>query len=672
MNNSSIAPAIMATSVAASHHQSDDQEIEIDLRQYWRIVMRYKWGILGLAFAITILSLLIVFSIQPIYRGTTTLLIEQKQAKVVTIQEVYDMDSSNKEYLQTQFEILKSRELATRVVTALNLQTHPDFLPKDDDGFSINWRDWIPAGHAENPLPTEEEKLAQVVDLFMTKLFIEPVRNTQLVNISFESPDPRLAAKVSNAMAKAYIDSQMEAKVAMTEQAASWLTERLGSLKITLEKSEQNLQAYREKNDLVDAGTQDSGVSGGVLALSAKQLQDITERVIAAQFKLSEIAQRYGPKHPEYMQAQLDLSEAEQALKIARQNALQVSRKQFGLQELMREADTNRNLYDTFFKRIKEANETRQLETPNARVIDPAVVPRIPVKPRKGLTVALAFVLSLMLGVMLAFLLDYLDSTFKGPEDVETRLGVSMLGLLPIVSVKHAPLPGKPLFLEPNQQGFAEAVRTVRTGVVLSGLDTDHQVVVVTSSVPGEGKTTNSISLALAMGQMEKVLLIDADMRRPTVAKVMGIPGSSPGLSNLVAGSAELEQCIHYFKDGNIDILPAGLIPPNPLELLSSRRFREVLQQLAEKYDRVIIDSAPTLAVSDALVLSTLASAVIYVVKSDSTAFHSARTGIQRLQRVNAPLIGVVLNQVNLTKANKYGGYYGYYDYYGYKQKEQS
>lgn len=651
-----------------------DQEMEIDLRQYWRVVSRYKWGIVGLAFAITVLATLIVFAIKPVYRATNTLLIEQKQAKVVTIQEVYDMDSGNKEYLQTQFEVLKSRDLAARVVRTLKLDENPEFVSPDADeddkkGFAIDWRSWLPQGHADNPLLPEEQKFNRVVDAFISNLTIEPVRNTQLVKISFDSHDPRLAAAISNAMAQAYIDSQMESRIAMTEQAATWLTQRLTGLKTTLEQSEQRLQAYREKNDLVEVGDVDSNGNTSIFALNAKQLQDITERVIAAQFNLSAISQRYGPKHPSYQQAELDLAEAQQALQMARSNAMAVTRKQFGFQELMREVETNRNLYDTFFTRIKEANETRQLETANARVVDPAVTPDKPVKPLKGLTMALAFVLSLMLGVMLAFLLDYLDSTFKGADDVEARLGVPMLGLLPIAK-RRLEQGAKPLFLDADQQGFAEAVRTVRTGVVLSGLDTSHQIVVVTSSVPGEGKTTTSVNLALAMGQMEKVLLIDADMRRPTIAKTLGIPGSSPGLSNLVAGTAEADQCIHHHEEGNIDILTAGLIPPNPLELLSSRRFRDVLQQLSEKYDRIVIDSAPTLAVSDALVLASIANAVIYVVKSDSTAFHSARNGIQKLQRVHAPLTGVVLNQVNLSKASKYGSYYGYYDYYGYKAKE--
>ena len=650
-----------------------DQEMEIDLRQYWRVITRYKWGILGLAFAITVLATLIVFSIQPVYRASTTLLIEQKQAKVVTIQEVYDMDGGG-QYLQTQFEILKSRDLATRVVRKLNLDQSPEFVPvrnEKESGFAIDWRSWLPKGHEANPLPSDEQRLAGVVGAFMAHLSIEPVRNTQLVKINFESFDPRLAALVTNTMAKEYIDSQMEARTGMTEQAAEWLTKRVGFLKATLEQSEQKLQAYREKNDIVETGGTTSEGSG-LLSLNAKQLQDITERVISAQFTLSTISQRYGTKHPAYQQAELDLAKAQEALQMARQTAMVVTRKQFGLQSLMREVETNRTLYDTFFTRVKEANETRQLETPNARVVDTAIPPSSPVKPLKGLTMALAFMLSVMLGIMLAFLLDYLDSTFKGAEDVEARLGIPMLGLFPIAKRKPGSEIGHPLFLENDQQGFAEAVRTVRTGVVLSGLDASHQIVVVTSSVPGEGKTTTAVNLALAMGQMERVLLIDGDMRRPTISITLGIPGSSPGLSNLVAGTADMAQCIYHYGAGNIDILPAGLTPPNPLELLSSRRFRDVLEQLATQYDRIVIDSAPTLAVSDALMLATLANAVIYVVKSDSTAFHSARNGIQKLQRVNAPLTGVVLNQVNLSKASKYGSYYGYYDYYGYKPKDAS
>ena len=195
---------------------SPEQEQEIDLRQYWRIVSRYKWGILGLAIAITVLATLIVFSMDPVYRSTVTLLIEQKQAKVITIEEVYGLDGSNKEYLQTQFEILKSRELAARVVRELKLETHPEFAPQeetkqetDQTSFKLDWRFLLPKGHQKNPSISDDEKFNRIVDRFSANLTVAPVRNTQLVKISFESFDKALAARVANAMAYAYISSQI-------------------------------------------------------------------------------------------------------------------------------------------------------------------------------------------------------------------------------------------------------------------------------------------------------------------------------------------------------------------------------------------------------------------------------------------------------------------------------
>ena len=180
--------------------------------------------------------------------------------------------------------------------------------------------------------------------------------------------------------------------------------------------------------------------------------------------------------------------------------------------------------------------------------------------------------------------------------------------------------------------------------------------------------------MAFSLGQMEKVLLIDADMRRPSLAKALGFGLRSPGLSNLVAGTAKLEECIHHHEGSNIDVITAGLIPPNPLELLSSKRFAKALSVLEEKYDRIVIDTAPAQAVSDALVLSSTVGAMIYVVKADSTSYQQAKAGIKRLKDVNAPLIGVVLNQVNTKKASKYygGDYGGYYDSYGYTEESKN
>lgn len=648
---------------------SVQQDDTIDLRHYWRVLMRFKWGIIGLAIAVTLAAVFIVSAMRPVYKASVTVLIEQKQGKTLaSVDDVYGADITGKEYLQTQFEILKSRELAARVVKSLEIAKHPDYIAKTQAESEektwwqlIDWQQYLPAGHAQNPIPTEEEAFIKLVDSFMTHLSIEPIRQTQLVKVSFESYDRALTAKVANAMAKAYIDSQMEARVTLTQNAADWLSARLGALKANLEVSEKKLQDYRETNNLVEKGDKT-----GVLGLSAEQLTQINQRVTAAQFKVAEISQRYGDKHPALIQAKLELSEAQKAFNEAKETSIELSRKEFKFQELQREVQTNRNLYDTFFTRIKQANDSLELETANARIIDPAVTPSLPFKPRKSLLIALAFILSVIFGAMLAFLLDYLDSTFKGAEDVEDKLGVSMLGMVPLV--KHNKKDNSALlFLNDKQKNYAEAMRTVRTSVILSGIDKPHKTILMTSSLPSEGKSTSSTNLAIALGQMEKVLLIDADLRKPTIAKVLNLPPNNPGLSNLVAGTASVEDCVLHLEEANIDVLTSGLIPPNPSELLSSQKFADLLRDLEQRYDRIIIDSPPTLLVSDALVISKVVDAVVYVIRSDITAHQTVRTGVNRLLAVKAPIIGVILNKVNMKKAAQYyGAYSGYYAYGGY------
>ena len=648
---------------------SSQQDDTIDLRHYWRVLMRFKWGIIGLAIAVTLAAVFFVSAMRPVYKSSVTLLIEQKQGKTITsLDDVYGSDIAGKEYLQTQFEILKSRELAARVVTDLNIAEHPDYIVKADTANAekswwqlIDWKQYLPAGHEQNPIPTEEEKFVKLVDNFMSHISIEPVRQTQLVKINFESYDRALTSRVANEIAKAYINSQMEARVTLTQNAADWLSTRLGALKSNLEVSEKKLQAYREQNNLVENANKT-----GVLGLSAEQLTQINQQVTQAKFKISEISQRYGEKHPALIQAKLELAEAQRAFDEAKNASIELSRKEFGFQELQREVQTNRNLYDTFFTRIKQANDSLELQTANARIIDPAVTPSSPFKPRKALLVVLALVLSLMFGGLLAFMLDYLDSTFKGAEDVEDKLGVSMLGMVPLAKQKKKDASAL-LFLDDKHKNYAEAMRTVRTSVVLSGIDKPHKTIMMTSSVPSEGKSTSAINLAVALGQMERVLLIDADMRKPTIAKVLNLPPNSPGLSNLVAGTATQEDCILHMEDANIDVLTSGLIPPNPSELLSSHKFAELLRKFAQEYDRVIIDSPPTLLVSDALLMSKVVDAVVYVIRSDITTHQTVRTGVNRLLAVKAPIIGVILNKVNMKKAAQYyGAYSSYYAYGGY------
>jgi len=275
------------------------------------------------------------------------------------------------------------------------------------------------------------------------------------------------------------------------------------------------------------------------------------------------------------------------------------------------------------------------------------------------------FVLSLLFGGALTLMLDMLDATIRSVEHVERRLGLSMLGLLPKIDLK-----GKSLLdvvVNDKRQTFNESMRTIRTGIMLSALDNPPKVLLVTSAVPGEGKSTVAANLAINLGKMEKVLLIDCDFRRPSVAMAFGLSTSAAGMSELVAGTAKFKDCIHQSKKYGIDIFTAGTIPPNPLELLASDRFAKLLAVLERHYDRIIVDSPPVHAVSDSLVLSKHAKGMLFVVKADSTSHRVIKPCIKRLQEVDAPIIGVVLNQVDVDKKGSYGyGYGGYYDQYGY------
>lgn len=425
-------------------------------------------------------------------------------------------------------------------------------------------------------------------------------------------------------------------------------------------------------------------------------IKDIKRIEVETQKTVSELSFRYGPKHPKLISAKAQLEGVQKQLVAQAQKLVKgitkdlnsakdnerrlsedlaqekkkfqsITNKEQGYLKLQREVDANRKLYDTFLARSKEMTITTDLEVQKARVIDKAEVPLLPVKPNKKLIVLLAFVASFGFAVVLLFILDALNDSFRTAQEVEGKLGVRLLGLLPLINLKRKQKLASHAYFDDQYKGFSEAIRTLRTGFVLSHMDNNHKVVVVTSSIPGEGKTTTSINIAFAMAQMEKTLLIEADMRRPSFTGIFKFPSYQPGLSNLISGTEKLADVIVTDEQSGLDILPAGFIPPNPLELLSHSKFEALMLVLKDKYDRIIIDSPPTQAVSDALILAKQSDSVIYVVRSESTKQAVVKKGLSRLMEIEAKVDGIVLNRVNIKKGGK-EGYQGYYDYYGYGQ----
>ena len=329
----------------------------------------------------------------------------------------------------------------------------------------------------------------------------------------------------------------------------------------------------------------------------------------------------------------------------------------------------NRQLYDQFMQRSKEA-KVGDLNSPIGRIVDEARPPKGPVGPNKRLIVGLSVLAALLAGVALSLLIERLNNTVKASHEVESKLGVRALGVLPITrTALDAPL--ERIYTESNQNAFSESIRTIRSSVMLSSLHAKSKVVLLTSSVPEEGKTTLAINLAFAFSQVKKTLLVEADMRRPKFARVLDQERNRPGLAELVSEAMPISECVYQVAESNLYVLQSGRVPSNPLELISSKGMDLAIERLREEFEMIVVDSPPVQLVSDAVMLAQLATSLLFVVRADSTPYPVARHALNRLHRADAPVLGVVLNQIDLEKADSYYGEYSgygnrYYRKYGY------
>ncbi len=726
-------------------NENPQSEEVIDLSAYLTVIKRNKWRILSFALVVTLLTIMVTLTLIPRYTATATLLIEAEQSKAVSFDEVYGLDSSKKEYYLTQFEVIKSDSIAREVITKLDLKAHSDFIPKpsfigEATGFIKGLFPFL--NKAEQQQLTDQEiqdlQMLGLLEAFKERLTVSPVRKTQLVKVSFESSDPKLSALVANTVGEVYIESQMRAKMGITQQASSWLNTRLFQLRVQLDDSEEKLQAYREAQKLVDIegiaglvtqeleqtseqlvtarteknnlqsinrviseyGNNNLDLLGSMPEITShKVVQDVKREVILVERKVSELSEVYGPKHPKIISAKAELatvksnlnkqikglitgiekelnritrtvSALEADLVKIRAEYQEITRKETAYNQLKREVETNRNIFNTFLSRSRETEVTSDFSSAAARFTDRAYAPKDPSKPNKKLIVVLAFVASFGFAVVMSFVFDALNDTIKNKNDVENKLAQRMLGILPFVKVPKNSAFGIHAYFDEHYRRFAESVRTFRTSLLLTQLDREHKIIAVTSSSPGEGKTTTSTNLAMSLAQMGKVLLIDGDLRKPSIAKRFDIPVFHPGLSNLIVGTEQLSECIHIDEQSGVTIMPSGQIPGNPLELLSSNQFNELLVSLKQTYDHIIIDTPPTQAVSDALVIAQNTDSVIYVVKADLTRIKPIKAGIERLFESKAHIAGVVVNQVDITKSKEEHNY-GYYDYYDYTQQSE-
>lgn len=697
------------------------------LLDHWRAIVQRKWLVLAVASAVVVPVAFAVFLAPPIYEASTLIMVHQGKSRVVSIEDVYAGGSGNREYLLTQAELIKSRNVAERVVDKLDLATRPEFDPlRPPTGLAGAWSGVKQAlgailpGAKDDAAPrTREDIRDEVVRKFQRRLDVQLVRLSQLARIAFEAQDPALAANVANAVADAYIQADLDARYAMTLKANGWLTEQTAKLRENLQASERALQEFREKRGLLDKQTVAQGGQGRQLeVLTQRQVEArlrrsqaeqalaqlkvggseslpavLADPVVArarevratARQKLAEVSERLGTSHPMYQAARAEQSAAERSVKdavdavasgIARelevsramedsvarsiaasQKAVQVyNRDEFELAAFERDVNTNRQLLETFHARLKETSATADLQSAAAMVMDPAVRPNEPVKPRKAEAIQLAALGGLLLGAVVAIYRHRMYQALGSVEAAETRLGHPVLAAMPKLSRRDAAHAAEVVAIKPDGS-FGEAMRTLRTSLLLGSIDEPYSIIAVTSSVPGEGKSTVSFNLALSMSQTSKTLFIECDLRRPSLPGNRRSPNGL-GLSDVIADRVEVSKCIFTPTGSTLDVLAAGAVPPDPLELLSSRRFATLLRTLAQQYESIVLDTPPVAVVSDAVVVASHATGIVFVVKADATPYRVALRSLVRLRSAETPVVGVVLNQMDFRKAEKYHGEY--------------
>lgn len=520
-----------------------------------------------------------------------------------------------------------------------------------------------------------------------------------------------MKVKVEDSQSK-LVDYQKQHEILGIDEKQNIITSKLDELNKELTSAESERMERESVYRLVQSGDPDTAVTaatsadqGGSGASSTSSLlEKLREQQADLKIQIAQLSTQFGPSYPKVAQLNNQLKETEAqiqgelkkvvgrirgdymaalqretmlraALDNQKQDANQLNRSAIEYNELKREAETNRTLYEGLLQKLGEAQVASGLKSNNFRVVDLARVPSYPTEPNVPRNLAFALALGFSTGIGLAFLLEGMDNTVRTPEQAQAISGLPSLGMIPFgsksgldgdgsqrLSVAASREAVELVTQSRPQSQMAEAYRALRTSLLLTSSGGPPKVILVTSALPQEGKSTTSINCAIVLAQKGvRVLLIDADLRRPSIHKTLGM-GPRSGLSNVLTGSATLEEAITRSPVlPNLFILPAGTPPPNPAELLASSQMREVLAELGGKYDHIVVDTPPTLSVTDAVVLSPRADAVILVIRSGQTTKQALRRSRDVLTRVNAKVCGVLLNAVDLTSPD----YYYYYEYQG-------
>jgi capsular exopolysaccharide synthesis family protein len=703
------------------------------LRTYWEMLLKRRWTVLTVMFVVTTVAAVTSFRQVPIYVATSRVEIDAENSQLQALNDVLQTGGDwqiDDAFLQTQVKVLGSDNLAWQTIEGLRLEQNPAFAPTDANSLSLK---------EKNPIAWQ----VMLEREFRDCLRVELVRDTRMLEVSFESPNPQLAAQVANALVSNYSEYNFHKKYDATRQASGWMEQQLDELKAKVEKSQQALVDYERENEIANTSDKQNVVEQRLSDLTKDlteaqsvrlEKESVYQLVQSNESQIAFIAQdellqrleekfadlrsayvdaqgQFGPNYPKVERLRDQVNEMQVLIEKERKRTVGRIRQDYssavGREKLLtaavakqkievgamnqlliqhnmlkREFETNQQLYDSLLQRLKDATVSAGLRATNIHPVDTALPPTAPIRPRKLRDVMAGLTVGLILGVTLAFLREGLDNSIKDADDVERLTSAPVLAIVPAArSLRLSKSRSKKRrkdSLNPAETGevalsvvqdpgspVAEAYRALRTSVLLSMAPRPPQVLLVTSSQPGEGKSCTSMNLALALAQRGgNVILVDADLRKGSVSPILGM-GDQKGLSSYLTGAHPLEEVVRQVEIcPSLSVIPAGPRPPNPAELLSSNAMGKLVTELRQRFDHIIIDSPPVLLVTDSTILSNLVDGVVLVAESGGTTRHALARAHRIIESAGGRILGTTLNKVDLRRNGEYGQYYRRYSYY--------
>ncbi|MGK0271493.1 MAG: succinoglycan biosynthesis transport protein ExoP [Cocleimonas sp.] len=702
-----------------------DDSRGLDLKEFLNVISRYKKLIIGIALLTMLLALLLTLLMKPVYRAHATIKVERYAANPSVQILNPETSRSDRDFFETQVQLLQTKTLANRVIIGLDLNKK-----QDTTGFVYNLKKLF---KAESTQPTTQS-LSDTEEIFLKNLTVTPINNSQLLSISYDSTSPKLASDVANSIANTFLEQNLERRFEAASSYKKYVSESIEVTKKSLDDAESRLNEYAKTNNIVQDVDGQSASSFKLKKQAEELLVAEKERIEAESAyssylnnpdntpasinndpyiqSLKKAAARLETQYqsfknrttrtPKRLRKQIDevlkqidaetetlksslrnrLLEAQQKEKILRsqlgklrEGALNVQSKNTSYERLLREVEINQIAYNQQLEQMMAVNIASNVSTNNISIIDAASTPTKKFKPSLKTNLAFGLILGSLLGLGFAFIREFMDDSVKTTKLLEKTTGLTVLAQLPNIKKLGPKKLALQTAIEPHST-LAESIKSLRTSLRFSTQNGAPKTTFITSSVAGEGKSTLALNLATAYAQVnQKVLLIDADLRSPSMHYLLELNGNGknskdakPGLTHYLSSSELVNsEVIQNCKIQGLDVITSGPIPPDPVELLSGSRMIELIESNANIYDHIIIDGPPVLGLADALVLANLAEATIITVQAGRTKKSALLDSLKRLERANANMLGTVLTRVGPENNPDYN-----LEYYTYSNNKNS